>query len=295
MTDIFISYARVDRTRAEAIARALEAQGWSVWWDRQMRAGVNINEVIDRELGQARCVLVLWSAVSVKRDWVNDEARVGKERGVLIPVLIEDVRQPLGFGSMQYADLVEWDGDIRSAAFEQLRRDIEALIGPPMTAKVEVDTPTKTALSVICEAWRGDRWVRESIMEALEMRSRKVNERRRCIECHGEGIVPHKQGKNGSVAHFEHDPWNEKCPLRDQTWEEERLAAKDLQGDGLSKKEAWSAVKKLRGNAKAKGITFSKLSKRARAAGIDRREFLDRFAKDPDALMAEIESREPRP
>jgi len=51
MADIFISYAREDRTHAEAIAGALKAQGWSVWWDRQIRAGGNINEVIGRELG----------------------------------------------------------------------------------------------------------------------------------------------------------------------------------------------------------------------------------------------------
>src|ERR1700734_816772 len=101
MNDIFISYAREDRPHAETIAQALVAQGWSVWWDREIRAGGNIAAVIDRELGQARCVLVLWSAVSVKRDWVNDEAREGQERGVLIPVLIENVRQPLGFRSMK--------------------------------------------------------------------------------------------------------------------------------------------------------------------------------------------------
>jgi hypothetical protein len=33
MSDIFISYAREDRPRAEAIAKALEEHGWSVWWD----------------------------------------------------------------------------------------------------------------------------------------------------------------------------------------------------------------------------------------------------------------------
>ena len=39
MSDIFISYAREDRPRAAAIARALEAQGWSVWWDWIILAG----------------------------------------------------------------------------------------------------------------------------------------------------------------------------------------------------------------------------------------------------------------
>jgi hypothetical protein len=33
MSDIFISYARPNHPRAEAIARALEDHGWSVWWN----------------------------------------------------------------------------------------------------------------------------------------------------------------------------------------------------------------------------------------------------------------------
>ena len=31
MSDIFISYARPDRPRAELLARHLKAQGWTVW------------------------------------------------------------------------------------------------------------------------------------------------------------------------------------------------------------------------------------------------------------------------
>ncbi len=46
MSDIFISYARPDRPMAELIARALEAQGWSVWWDRVIPAGKTFDEVI---------------------------------------------------------------------------------------------------------------------------------------------------------------------------------------------------------------------------------------------------------
>jgi hypothetical protein len=88
MSDIFISYAKEDRPRAEAIAKALDDHGWSVWWDRDIRAGKNIALVIEEEIGKARCVMVLWSATSVLSDWVNDEARAGNERGILVPVLI---------------------------------------------------------------------------------------------------------------------------------------------------------------------------------------------------------------
>jgi hypothetical protein len=39
MSDIFMSYASEDRPRGEEFARALEGQGWSVFWDRAIPIG----------------------------------------------------------------------------------------------------------------------------------------------------------------------------------------------------------------------------------------------------------------
>jgi hypothetical protein len=38
MADIFISYLREDVGAAEKLSEALEAHGWSVFWDRHMPA-----------------------------------------------------------------------------------------------------------------------------------------------------------------------------------------------------------------------------------------------------------------
>jgi hypothetical protein len=35
MADIFLSYAREDQSRVGPLVRALEGQGWSVFWDRR--------------------------------------------------------------------------------------------------------------------------------------------------------------------------------------------------------------------------------------------------------------------
>jgi sulfatase modifying factor 1 len=129
MSDIFISYAHEDRPRAAAIAKALEGQGWSVWWDRDIRAGKNIALVIEHEIAKARCVVVLWSAVSIHRDWVNDEAREANERGILVPVILENVRPPLGLRSMRAADLSAWKRDPNAPEFRRLCTDIQALMG----------------------------------------------------------------------------------------------------------------------------------------------------------------------
>ena len=50
MADIFISYASEDRLRAEPLAKALEEQGWSVWWDRTIPPGETFDQVIATQL-----------------------------------------------------------------------------------------------------------------------------------------------------------------------------------------------------------------------------------------------------
>jgi hypothetical protein len=45
-----------------ALAAALEAQGWSVFWDRRILLGKNWYEDIGRALDTSRCVVVAWSA-----------------------------------------------------------------------------------------------------------------------------------------------------------------------------------------------------------------------------------------
>lgn len=61
MADVFISYAREDRDTAQRIANALETQRYTVWWDREILAGDQFDEVIERELDLAKSVIVLWS------------------------------------------------------------------------------------------------------------------------------------------------------------------------------------------------------------------------------------------
>jgi hypothetical protein len=130
VADIFISYANKDRERAGRLADALEACGWSVWWDRHIIAGQAFDEAIERELDGAKCVVVLWSDDAIASEWVKNEAAVAAERGVLVPARIDRTRLPLEFRRKQTVDLADWNGEVGHAGFQALCSGVAARVAP---------------------------------------------------------------------------------------------------------------------------------------------------------------------
>ena len=47
MADVFVSYARHDKARVAPLVAAIEAQGWSVWWDPAITPGQEFDQQID--------------------------------------------------------------------------------------------------------------------------------------------------------------------------------------------------------------------------------------------------------
>ena len=137
MTDVFISYDSEDREKARKLASALEACGWSVWWDRKIKAGQTFDQIIEHELETAKSVVVLWSKASISSEWVKNEAATAAERSVLVPALIDTVKLPLEFRRRHAADLIHWDGDISDAGFQALCDGIAATAG--MTPATRLD------------------------------------------------------------------------------------------------------------------------------------------------------------
>jgi hypothetical protein len=137
MSDIFVSYASEDRDRITPVVRALEATGWSVSWDKTIPVGKAWRKIIETEIETCRCMVVIWSATSINKEWVYEEASEGKRRGVLAPVLIDDIRPPLGFRDIQAAELKHWDGKAVSPEFDRLVKDISRMLGTPLRIEEE--------------------------------------------------------------------------------------------------------------------------------------------------------------
>ena len=134
MPDILLSYAEPDREAARRIASLLEAQGWSVHWERGLA---------DPE--EARCMVVLWSRHSVNSDQVAGQAEQGRARHALVPVLLEKVTPPPGLRSIQMADLSGWDGAADAPGARQLVADLAALLGQPLPSGRVILPPAKVA------------------------------------------------------------------------------------------------------------------------------------------------------
>ena len=130
MSDIFISYASEDRSRAEKLAKKLEEQGWSVWWDKTIPPGKTFDQVIQEAIDSATCVVVLWSKKSINSDWVKEEANIGKKRKILVPAKIDPVDPPIGFGRIQAADLTDWEAESIHSGFTILLSAISEIVGP---------------------------------------------------------------------------------------------------------------------------------------------------------------------
>jgi TIR domain-containing protein len=129
MADIFVSYAHEDEARVGHLVEALEEQGWSVFWDRRIPAGETWRSYIGQALGDAHCVMVVWSRSSVASNWVIEEADEGLQRKILVPVLLDSILPPIGFRSVQAADLADWQPGRHSPHFHRLVQDIRAVLG----------------------------------------------------------------------------------------------------------------------------------------------------------------------
>ncbi len=128
MADIFVSYASGDRDTVSSIVAAIEHKGWSVFWDRGLLPGNQWDQTLAHELSQAKCVIVVWSKLSVQSRWVIEEAMSGKSRNILVPLTIDDAEPPFGFGLIQYESLEGWGGQSDGQPLLRVFAQIEAAV-----------------------------------------------------------------------------------------------------------------------------------------------------------------------
>jgi len=110
MSHVLVSYKREDELRVSRLIRALQQHGLVIWWDQGLPGAEEWRKNITDALEQAGCVVVVWTERSVGPDggFVRDEASRALARRVLVPVRLDKVDPPLGFGELQAIDLSHW-------------------------------------------------------------------------------------------------------------------------------------------------------------------------------------------
>jgi hypothetical protein len=101
--DAFISHASEDKPFVEPLAEALEARGFSIWYDAHtLSVGDSLRQSIDRGLAESRKGIVVLSTSFFGKGWPEWELdglvdRHVMERGIILPlwhgVTAADVRK----------------------------------------------------------------------------------------------------------------------------------------------------------------------------------------------------------
>ena len=138
---VFLSHVPLDAVRIAEVSRRLARRGLrvaSVTGSGDL--GATFVEKVAKGLDASEAIVVFWSRESVDSPWVKAAAEEGLRRGILVPVLLDDVPPPLGFRSVSAADLS------RGATPDALERLCEAVyriaMGTPGTILAPAYAPT---------------------------------------------------------------------------------------------------------------------------------------------------------
>jgi hypothetical protein len=118
VSEIFLSYSRADRARAQAIVGQLSSAGMTVWWDALLEEGTSFRSEIDSRLVEAKLVLVLWTETSVRSTWVIAEALQARDTARLISLCVAGVVPPVGFRQHQFLQLPQ---EMLKVTFDRLK------------------------------------------------------------------------------------------------------------------------------------------------------------------------------
>jgi serine/threonine-protein kinase len=152
MSDVFVSYKAEDRARVRPLVEALEAEGLSVWWDAHIGGGDEWRDSIQQHLDESKCVIVVWSRRSIgpQGHFVRDEATRAQRRHAYLPVRVDNVDPPLGFGEIQAIPIVRWKGDRSDPRYQAVLAAARAIVsGAPRPHYVHFESPRVSRRAII--------------------------------------------------------------------------------------------------------------------------------------------------
>jgi hypothetical protein len=93
---------------------------------------------IEEHLQRSDVILVVWSKRAKLSRWV-DEAEMGVQRGLLVPIRIDSATLPLGFGGFNTLNFVA--GDFNAQEWRKLLNEINRIVGNTKIARQRTAMP----------------------------------------------------------------------------------------------------------------------------------------------------------
>jgi hypothetical protein len=192
MSDVFISYKRRLRPQVERLATALRELRIDVWFDAALEPGVSFSAEISHEVRNAGCVLVCWSNDAFphggdENGWVLGEASIGRKRGRLVTVTLEDTEFDPPWNMIHSERLVGFDPTDFAADRSGWRGTLAAIgrmIERPGLADYDraLAAGTADALKGWAQAYQSDPlaesvWAKVEEIELATVRKRLAEER----------------------------------------------------------------------------------------------------------------------
>jgi hypothetical protein len=129
MVDVFLSYSRKDKDVVARLARAIEDEGYDVWWDAELPPHQSYGDVITGKITEAKAAIVVWSDSAAASEWVRAEADMARNQRKLVQTALGDIMPPLPFNQIQYADIGDWQGEDDHPSWRKVKASLADLCG----------------------------------------------------------------------------------------------------------------------------------------------------------------------
>ncbi|PID47774.1 MAG: hypothetical protein CSB47_00250 [Proteobacteria bacterium] len=132
MADVYITYGLRETLWVTKLARLLEAEGYTVYWDHALTPGndVRTDESI-QALNASGAVLAIWSESAAEDHWALSDAQRAMTQDKLISVIAKPTIIPQNFHSNDIVLMQDWDARSKDTeCYQQLLTALSRLAKP---------------------------------------------------------------------------------------------------------------------------------------------------------------------
>ena len=189
MADVFISYRHgKDKSTAIKIASLLNDLAVETWMaeknlDRS-NVGSKLPPAIDKKARDPAIILVLWSKLSIGRDWIRAEAEIGRGQKKLVQLLIDETTPseiPAPFTNSNVSNIANWNFKGEHDGWKAVLDELGQLLNRPglgeLHSILSEPNPSLEAKERWARAYRHDLFSEKIWIESRQVREDSFFER----------------------------------------------------------------------------------------------------------------------